>query len=119
MKTVIFVSDSDVDAYNDRALIGTEAYRVFLEYLHVLDLSINDTLLYNEKDSRKIEAIAVADPDVRVITLGARAQEAMESLNVPYFALPHLERNTTPLRSLNFESVLNDCKDYVHDSRAH
>lgn len=117
MKTAIFVSDSSLDVYNDRALIGTEAYRVFLEYLAVFDLSINDALLYNEKDCHIIEAIAVNDSSVRVMTLGQVAEEAIKGLNVPYFPLPDLSTKQLDLQSLNFHSVLNDCKDYIHDHR--
>lgn len=117
MKTVIFVSDSNLDVYNDRALIGTEAYRVFLEYLAVFDLSINDTLLYNEKDCPIIEAIAVNDSSVRVMTLGETAEQAMTELNVPFFPLPDLQAKQQDLQSLNFQSVLNDCKDYIHGNR--
>lgn len=114
-KTVIFVSDSALDVYNDRALLGTTAYRVFLDYIYYLDLHVRDVLLYNEKDSRTIEAIAVNDGGVRVVTLGEVAEQVMKELSVPYFPLPDLSSNMQDLQSLNFSIVLNNCKDYVHD----
>lgn len=116
-KTVIFVSDSALDVYNDRALLGTTAYRVFLEYLYTLDLHVRDVLLYNEKDSRTIEAIAVNDGGVRVVTLGKVAEEVMKELNVPYFSLPDLSAKMQDLQSFDFKVMLNNCKDYVHDCK--
>lgn len=119
MNTVIFVSDSKNDVYADRALLGTDAYKVFLEYLNVLGVSINDALLYNDKDFRKIDAIARADETVRIVTLGKVAEEVIKRLAIPYFALPVINEDNSSLQSLDFNVLIKSCKDYIHDYTGH
>lgn len=114
MKTVIFVSDSNLDVYSNRALIGTEAYRSFLELLAYFDLSINDSLLYNETDFRTIEAIATADMSVRVITLGSTPERMAKELNIPYYALPSIDKLPAE-QSLDFKTELRECREFIND----
>ena len=118
MRTVIFISDSNLDVFSNRALVGTEAYRSFLEYLSLFDVSINEALLYNEKDLRTIEAIAVSDMSVKVITMGSLAEEAIEHLSIPYYALPPIDKAPN-LQSLDFDLKLKGALEFINDYQDH
>ena len=114
MKTVIFVSDSSLDVYSNKALIGTEAYRSFLEILAIFNLSINDTLLYNEKDLRVIEEIAVSDLSVKVVTIGDVSKEIIEDLSIPFYALPPINKLPKE-QSLDFDIQMKECLGFIND----
>jgi hypothetical protein len=118
MLTVIFVSDSTLDVFTDKALVGSNVYQSFLEYMSIFDLSPNDTLLYNDKQSLIIEAIAVADKEVKVISIGKKSKEILNDLNVPFYALPPIDE-TPNLQSLEFKTILGECSEFIHDYQNH
>jgi len=110
--TIIFICDKKDSIYADKALVGTTRYRVFLEYLDVLQLSVNDVLLYHEDDYKTVEAIAGQDPKVRVITLGSAAEKAIKGLQLNYMSLP---LTISDVKTNELDSELAKVGNYIHD----
>lgn len=110
--TVIFVCDKVDSLYADKPLVGTGNYRTFLEYLDILLVSVNDTLLYHEDDVNTIEAIASTDSGVRVITLGSAAEINVSSLTIPHMSLP---LNAVEIPTIELKSRIAEVRDFIHD----
>jgi len=95
------------------AFVGTNSYKILLEWIHRMNLSINNIELYNattfvDEIQDRIEE------DDQIIALGVAASELLLEHNIPHLKIPHpsgLNRSLNDARFVN--KFLKECKTYV------
>ncbi len=95
------------------AFVGTSSYKILLEWIYKMNLSINNIKIYNintfvNEIQDKIEE------DDQIIALGVDTSEILFNYNLPHFKLPHphhLGRSLKDVRLIN--TFLKECKEYA------
>ena len=99
------------------AFVGTRSYKTLLEWIHRMNLSINNICLFNADDFiRKVnkdETLIIHEHD-QIVALGREASNALDKAILPHLRIPHpsgLNRKLNNPKEVN--RFLKECKDYV------
>tara|TARA_R100001082_G_scaffold31791_1_gene16323 strand:- start:623 stop:1009 length:387 start_codon:yes stop_codon:yes gene_type:complete len=99
------------------AFVGTRSYKTLLEWIHRMNLSINNICLFNVEEFvkrvNKDETLVIHEHD-QIVALGRVASEALDKAILPHLRIPHpsgLNRKLNDPREVN--RFLKECKDYV------
>ena len=99
------------------AFVGTRSYKTLLEWIHRMNLSINNICLFNADDFiRKVnkdETLIIHEHD-QIVALGREASNALDKAILPHLRIPHpsgLNRKLNDPREVN--RFLKECKEYV------
>lgn len=117
---IIFVGDkpSKKNIDPDVAFVGTVSYRRLLEWIYLMNLSINDVNICNKDDStwEFWERISATCTNINFVALGRNAANFLHKKGVEHFTLPHPSGLN---RSINDKSHLNRqlelCKQWIRE----
>ena len=98
------------------AFVGTNSYRTLLLWIHAMNLSINDTMLFNSDmfvKQLKRKKLIINEED-QIVALGKEASIILDEEIIPHFRIPHpsgLNRSLNDPKLVN--KFLKECKAYV------
>jgi uracil-DNA glycosylase len=120
---VIFVGDkpSSKNKDPDIAFVGTPSYARLLEWIHKLDLDVNNIMLCNgEQVQRYGEFVTIKTKNMEAefepmfdhfVALGKAAEKVLDDLELPYLSLPHPSPRNRVLNDAEaLERILQDVK---------
>ena len=116
---IYFIGDkpSKCNINTEVAFVGTRSYKTLLEWIHRMNLSINNICLFNADDFiRKVnkeEILTIHEHD-QIVALGREASIALDKAVLPHLRIPHpsgLNRKLNDPREVN--RFLKECKEYV------
>jgi len=106
------------------AFVGTKSYKRLLEWIWMLNISINDVSICNIKDINKYtNAFLVTTPQIsfdiienkdKVIALGAKVEKELNKMGLRNYRIDHpsgLNRNIND--KIYVKSMLKDCKKWI------
>ena len=98
------------------AFVGTNSYRTLLLWIHTMNLSINDIMLFNSDmfvKQLKGKKIIINEED-QIVALGKEASIVLDEEIMPHLRIPHpsgLNRSLNDPQLVN--KFLKECKAYV------
>jgi len=115
---IYFVGDKPSKCSIDpsTSFVGTNAHLTVLTWIHRMNLSLNDIMLFNFDsfvNQIKTKKLVINEDD-QIVALGKEASELLHDAVLPHFRIPHPSGLT---RNLNNPIIVNgflkECKAYV------
>ena len=95
------------------AFVGTSSYKTLLNWIHQMNLSINDIMVYNSNAFVNEIQEKITEND-QIVALGREASTILTQHNIPHHHIPHpsgLNRKLNDNKKIN--KFLQECKEYV------
>lgn len=123
---VYFVADKPTkdNMSQDVPLVGTQSYKILLEWIGDMDIDITRVRLYNQIDNPFNNIMAQSSlnkaiqlKQICVIALGQKAATYLNKAGIKnYFTLPHPSGRNRLLNDKKFVKIkLSACKKYIYD----
>jgi len=121
---VYFIADKPTKKNISKSipLVGTNSYKTLLNWIADMHLDITRVRIYNQSDrpfdgdSERFLIKGVTSGKLKVIALGKKAAEYLQTLDLPdYYALPHpsgLNRQLNDKKKL--KETLSQCQSYIY-----
>ena len=115
---IYFIGDKPSNCNIDPriAFVGTNSYKTLLNWIHRMNLSINDIMLFNSDMFVKQinEKKVVINEEDQIVALGKEASIFLDNEIIPHLRIPHpsgLNRSLNDPQLVN--KFLKECKAYV------
>jgi len=112
---IYFIGDKASKRHIDPTIsfVGTNSYEVLLNWIHRMNLSINDIMIHNSNAfihniQRKI------NEDDQIIALGREADEILTQHNIPHYHMPYPSGKNLLVNDVKeMDKILRKCREYV------
>ena len=95
------------------AFVGTNSYKTLLIWIHRMNLSINDIMIFNSNAFVNDIQEKITEND-QIIALGKESSKILTQHNIPHLEIPHpsgLNRKLNDVKKV--DRFLKECKEYV------
>lgn len=102
---------------DDEPFVGTKSYKTLLEWIGILDISINRCVMNNAytADGREV-TFYLADQD-KILALGSNAAKRLDKMNKKYFKLPHPSGLNRQLNDKDkLKKILDEARDFIYST---